>query len=74
MSDVYAFFSILLNLLHDLQKAFERRLGGVQLAPRVAPVRLKRERLLVAVLEQRTDLSQIVEFALADSGPYDFSG
>ena len=40
-----------LNLLHDFEEALERRLGGVKLAPRIAPVGFQRERLLVAVLE-----------------------
>ena len=35
---------------------------------------LQRERLLVSVLEQSPDLPQVVELALADSGPYHFSG
>src|ERR1017187_9039825 len=63
-----------LNLLDDFQKAFERRLRGVQLALRVAPVSLERERLLVAVLEQRADLPQVVELTLADRGPFHFTG
>ena len=36
-------------------------------------MRLQCERLLVAVLEKSTDLSQVVELALAYGGPNDLS-
>src|SRR5450756_1800003 len=62
-----------LHLGDHFEEAFQTLLAGIHFALRVTPVGFQGEGAVVAILEKRADLAEIVELAVADSGPDHFA-
>src|ERR1035437_7476541 len=58
-----------LYLGDHFQQPFQTLLAGIHFAFGIGPVGFQREGAFVAILEERADLAEIVELAVADSGP-----